>query len=326
MKKILLMIFILCQSLILIAQNPCPGVPTVAFAGQTYNTVQIGTQCWLKENLNVGTMILGSQDQTNNNIIEKYCYNDSTSNCFNYGGLYQWAEVVQYQNGATNTTSPNPAFRGNVQGICPNGWHIPTYVELQTLGIAVSNDANALKAIGQGTGSGVGTNTSGFSTLLSGVRGSNGYFLHLNNFTYYWSSTELGSNDAYGMILGYYDSGINWYDLIKDGGFSVRCCKDDNGTGVDRGKELPNDYSVSQNYPNPFNPITTINYSIPKSGLVTIKVYDVLGAEVTSLVNEYKPVGSYQVTFNAEKLSSGVYFYQLKTDLFVKTKKLILMK
>ena len=85
-------------------------------------------------------------------------------------------------------------------------------------------------------------------------------------------------------------------------------------------------YRLFQNYPNPFNPSTKINYTVPKSGFVTIKVYDLLGREVTTLVNENKPVGNYNVEFNAGKLVSGVYFYRMNAGDFVQTKKLILLK
>lgn len=84
--------------------------------------------------------------------------------------------------------------------------------------------------------------------------------------------------------------------------------------------------SLSQNYPNPFNPSTTIEYAIPKSELVTLKVYDVLGREVATLVNEYKQAGMYKANFNASGLVSGVYFYQLSAGSYVETKKLIMMK
>lgn len=69
---------------------PCPGIPTVTYEGQTYNTIQIFSQCWLKENLNAGEMISSTQDMTNNGVIEKYCLSNNTSNCEIYGGLYQW--------------------------------------------------------------------------------------------------------------------------------------------------------------------------------------------------------------------------------------------
>jgi uncharacterized protein (TIGR02145 family) len=207
--------------------SPCPGTPTVYYAGQTYHSVQIGSQCWLVENLNVGTMIKGSQDQTNNGVIEKYCYNDDSANCAAYGGLYQWAEAVQYQNEASDTSSPNPAFSGYVQGICPGGWHIPNYDELDKLTSTV-NSNNALKAIGQGTGKGVGTNTSGFSALLAGSRDSNGGFGGLSNFTYFWSSTE-GNDATADILLLYYDDipfNLPIPIILKVSGYSVRCVKD----------------------------------------------------------------------------------------------------
>jgi photosystem II stability/assembly factor-like uncharacterized protein len=98
-------------------------------------------------------------------------------------------------------------------------------------------------------------------------------------------------------------------------------------TGIDNQQNnLPSNYSLQQNYPNPFNPTTTINFSIPKSGFVSIKVFDILGRKVTSLVNENKPVGNYKVEFNSSKLSSGIYFYRMESGSFSQTKKLIVLK
>jgi photosystem II stability/assembly factor-like uncharacterized protein len=90
--------------------------------------------------------------------------------------------------------------------------------------------------------------------------------------------------------------------------------------------QTPTSYNLSQNYPNPFNPVTKINFDIPKQGLVTLKIYDVLGRLVTTLVDEVKNAGSYSVDFNAEKLSSGTYFYKLESGDFVTTKKMTLIK
>ncbi len=194
-------------SIILSAGPPCPGLPTVTYAGKVYNTVQIGTQCWLKENLNVGTMIIGSANQTNNDTIEMYCYNDDPTNCNTYGGLYQWNKAMQY------TTAEG------AQGICPSGWHIPTYAEFQTLYTAVSGDGNALKAIGQGTGGGAGTNTSGFSALLAGYRNYDGYFNHLGYNALFWGSTEGYPMGADLMYLSYYYSSILlYYDTTRKAG------------------------------------------------------------------------------------------------------------
>jgi len=86
------------------------------------------------------------------------------------------------------------------------------------------------------------------------------------------------------------------------------------------------EYKLQQNYPNPFNPTTTISYSILNSGLVILKVYDILGTEVAELVNEAKEAGNYSVTFNASKFPSGIYFYTLTSGNFMATKKLILLK
>jgi N-acetylneuraminic acid mutarotase len=97
-------------------------------------------------------------------------------------------------------------------------------------------------------------------------------------------------------------------------------------TGISTNQNLPKQYSLSQNYPNPFNPVTKISYELPKSGLVTLKIYDVLGKEVVTLVNEVKNAGSYSVDFNGASLSSGVYFYRLESNGFVSIKKMMLIK
>jgi hypothetical protein len=89
---------------------------------------------------------------------------------------------------------------------------------------------------------------------------------------------------------------------------------------------IPDSYSLSQNYPNPFNPVTKINFAIPKAGMVTIKLYDILGREVSRLVNEFKAAGEYTIDFNADRLSSGVYFYRMETSGFSDIKKMMLLK
>ncbi|MDP1623438.1 MAG: FISUMP domain-containing protein [Bacteroidales bacterium] len=92
---------------------PCPGTPAVTYEGQVYNTIQIFSQCWLKENLNVGSMINGSQNQTNNGILEKYCHSNNPDSCIKYGGLYQWDEMMQY------------VTQQGSRGICPPDWLRP---------------------------------------------------------------------------------------------------------------------------------------------------------------------------------------------------------
>jgi hypothetical protein len=89
---------------------------------------------------------------------------------------------------------------------------------------------------------------------------------------------------------------------------------------------IPTTYALKQNYPNPFNPVTKISYDIPKQGLVTMKIYDILGREVRQLVNEVKSPGSYSVDFNAADLSSGVYFYKLESMGYSDIKRMMLIK
>jgi uncharacterized protein (TIGR02145 family) len=176
-------------------------------------------------------MIDSSQSQTDNSIIEKYCYSNDPNNCTIYGGLYQWAEAVQYQNGATNTTTTSPALTGNVQGICPTGWHLPSEAELSTLVVAVDTSGNALKAIGQGdleaSGDGRGNNKSGFSALLSGYR------TYLSNFFYigldadFWTSTETSAYYSNDLLLYHNYDIFDWSDpSFKLEGLNVRCIKD----------------------------------------------------------------------------------------------------
>ena len=100
----------------------------------------------------------------------------------------------------------------------------------------------------------------------------------------------------------------------------------DDATAVRTDITTPLQFILFQNYPNPFNPSTVINYEIPKSSLVTLKVYDVLGREVATLVNEEKPAGRYNATFDASKYSSGVYFYRITAGDFSQIKKMVLLK
>ena len=90
--------------------------------------------------------------------------------------------------------------------------------------------------------------------------------------------------------------------------------------------EVPQRYALDQNYPNPFNPATTISYSIPNAARVTLKIYNLLGQEVETLVDLQQNAGSYKVVFDASRLATGVYFYRLKADNFVSVKKMLLLK
>lgn len=217
--------------------QPCPGMPyfTDARDGKVYATLQLGTQCWMKQNLNIGTRIAGAGNQTNNGTIEKYCYNNTESNCDYYGGLYQWNEMMQY-----TTTA-------GVKGICPTGWHIPTDAEWTTLTTYVSsqpayqcnsNSTYIAKALAATTNWNTYTgtctignnlaanNATGFTALPAGYRGSDGGFNFLGFYALLWSSTGANGSVAWNRDMDYGSSGVDRYGNYKVYGFSVRCIKD----------------------------------------------------------------------------------------------------
>ena len=125
-------------------------------------------------------------------------------------------------------------------------------------------------------------------------------------------------NDKWIGINGGFGSGGGGLWVYNENGIA---------SGIKQQREIvPSTLALEQNYPNPFNPSTTISYDLPMNGLVTLKVYDVLGREVKTLVNERQSVGSHSVAFNASNLPSGVYFYRLQAGTYHDTKKLLLLK
>lgn len=157
--------------------------------------------------------------------------------------------------------------------------------------------------------------------------GQNGSIIHSTDWGYTWTAQESGVtcelweiffvNDDEGWIAG---GGIGQPGVIlhtSTGGVI---------TAVDDAKEVVSDFELHQNYPNPFNPTTTIVYQIPEKNFVTLKIFDVLGNEITTLINEEKEAGSYESILNAEGLVSGVYYYQLESGSYIETRKMILIK
>ena len=152
-------------------------------------------------------------------------------------------------------------------------------------------------------------------TILTG-RGVNGASSN------YWEAVDAfvtGSNKGKILIAGGSLTGATNPGLVT---IQVDPCTVTNIGNL----ETPASYSLSQNFPNPFNPVTKISFALPKSGLVTMKVYDILGKEVATLVNEVKNAGNYTVDFNGSSLSSGMYFYKIYVDGFSDVKKMMLLK
>ena len=191
--------------------------------GQTYKTVTIGTQTWMAENLNYQT-------------ANSYCYNDNASNCTKYGRLYTWAAAMD----SVGTWSANGKGCGYgktcsptypVCGVCPEGWHLPTQAEWNTLFTAVGGESTAGKMLKSTSGwnsSGNGTDAYSFSALPAGYRDDNGDYVSEGGYADFWSSTGYYSDDAYYVDLDYsHDYAYLFYSL-KYYGFSVRCVKDEN--------------------------------------------------------------------------------------------------
>lgn len=186
--------------------------------GQEYQTVIIGDQIWMAENLNFGIMILGNQDPSNNSTIEKYCFSDNESNCAIYGGLYLWDELMNYSN------------EEGAQGICPGGWHVPTDAEWTTL-INFHGEENIagekMKSTNGWYNMGNGSDSCGFNGLPSGHYSKRGFgFEYLALQTHFWSSTEYSSSTAWFRYLYWNSDYMFHYHSDKIYGFSVRCIKD----------------------------------------------------------------------------------------------------
>jgi len=192
--------------------------------GNVYGTVKIGTQCWMKQNMRVGTRIAAATSQTNNATTEKYCYSDSDSNCTSNnpnqpdGGLYQWNEAMQY-----STTA-------GARGICPAGFHIPTDTQQYTLENYLKNSGQSCDASRSGYDcSSAGTKlkpggTSGFESNPAGYANS-GSFFDRGSHGGFWSSSESGAN-AWHRYLFSSVATVYRYADDKSSGLSVRCLQD----------------------------------------------------------------------------------------------------
>ena len=172
-----------------------------------YQTVQIGTQCWMSESLNYGNVIGSTQHQRDNCEPEKYCYGDIPVNCNNYGGFYQWDEMMAYRD-----------ISGS-QGICPPGWHVPTEAEWTLLFNNYVNNGFA-GAVLKSTG------YSGFNALIAGDNFFNRNFFFNNFAGLYWSSDSRGPFKAWEHGMNFFNPSVSFYPGSRSNAFSVRCLKD----------------------------------------------------------------------------------------------------
>jgi uncharacterized protein (TIGR02145 family) len=185
----------------------CNNLFTDIRDNKQYPTVLIGTQCWFAVNLNFGSAMSASSMQTDNCQVEKYCWQDIAANCTLYGGLYQWDEVMQYNDAP------------GIQGFCPPAWHIPTENDWNLLFSAFTNNGyagNPLKYTG----------FSGFNAFLNGTRFENTNFYFSTFATLFWSSVNNGSEKAWAHGMNSYNPSVSYYPSLRSNAFSVRCIKD----------------------------------------------------------------------------------------------------
>ena len=232
-----------------ITAQACPGVPTVTdIDGNVYNTVQIGDQCWMRENLkttkyaNGTTIPLGTTSSYD--VAYRYYPDNDSANVTDYGYLYNWAAVM---NGSASSEA-NPS---GVQGICPTGWHVPSddewtelthYVKSQSQYVCGDDTNYIAKALASETGWNSSSlfnckvgyhpdanNATGFSARPAGFYlGNYGYF---GDLAYFWSATQYTSNNAYVRYLYYNDAFVTRGNNIKNFGYSVRCVRNEEGSG-----------------------------------------------------------------------------------------------
>lgn len=210
------------------------GTMTDSRDGQIYKTVTIGTQTWMAENLNYAYTDVPCNYIGYTSDSTSWCYDNDPANCTKYGRLYTWAAAMDsvgtWSNngkgcGYGSTCSPTLPVRG----ICPEGWHLPTKSEFETLFTAVGGQSRAsimLRSTGSWKNHGNGTDDFGFSALPAGYLSNGGYFSSSGYYAYFWSTTEDDDVKAYNVYLYYYNESAFLSSRYKDFALSVRCLRD----------------------------------------------------------------------------------------------------
>ena len=179
----------------------------------------------MAENLNIGEMVLGENDQNDDTKMERYCYNNDTTYCDKYGGLYQWAEMMQLPS-RCNTESCSDWIEARHQGICPDGWRLFTWRDYEIVKDYYDKyDEGITPGLRSQCFSGY--NTSGFSLIGAGERNEDGSFSSLNQRTAWFRPEEFSSDQAHhGLVSGINNSAPTQVAReLKINGFSVRCTK-----------------------------------------------------------------------------------------------------
>ena len=308
--------------------------------GNVYQTVKIGDQWWITENLRVSRYrngdhipnVTGNADWGNLTSGAWAYYDNDESNDFAYGKLYNWHAVA------------------DGRGLCPAGWHVPDIEAWRQLELYLGMpEEEAHDAGWWGEKNSIGgklkstltepdphprwndpntasTNESDFSGLPGGYRDNAGEFRLLGKHGFWWSSTESFTDfRAWYTGLDYGFAGMLRYTTGKYIGMSVRCVMEQ-VTGINDHQELPKSYTLMQNFPNPFNPATVIRYGLPERSHVKLDIFNVLGQHVSTLVNKDLEAGYYEITFDANHLPSGVYIYRLQAGDYVEYRRMLYIR
>ena len=181
----------------------------------------------MAENLNIGKMVLGEDNQNDDGEIERYCYNNDTTYCDEFGGLYQWAEMMQLPS-RCNTESCADLIQENHRGICPEGWRLMTWDDYKIIENADGNEERGVAGLRSGYRFS-GYNTTGFSLVGAGFRKPDGKFEYLNEKTAWFRPEEYEQDSAirahHGLISIYDSAPQKQHRELKVNGFSVRCVK-----------------------------------------------------------------------------------------------------
>ena len=210
------------------------GTMTDSRDGQIYKTVTIGTQTWMAENLNYAYTDVPCNYIGYTSDSTSWCYDNDPANCTKYGRLYTWAAAMDSVGTWSNNgkgcgygSTCSPALP--VRGICPEGWHLPTKSEFETLFTAVGGQSRAsimLRSTSSWKNHGNGTDDFGFSALPAGYLSNGGYFSSSGYYAYFWSTTEDDDVKAYNVYLYYYNESAFLSSRYKDFALSVRCLRD----------------------------------------------------------------------------------------------------
>jgi uncharacterized protein (TIGR02145 family) len=275
--------------------------------GQIYNTVQIGTQCWMAQNLNYGLQAISHDssylhsDVFNDFIAEKYCLSNDPLNCGLFGGLYDWDEMMDY------STLPSP------QGLCPTGWYVPSDNDWQellnslgvgktdSLGWLGTDQGDQIKAIGN----------SGFNSLYGIGRNYDGKMGTTPMHAYYWTSTNNSPYHAWYYHVSDAEQEIYRNYSYKSYGYSVRCIKD---TVVVTGQNTKLDELKFKVYPNPASDYiiieTPIGFGVPCS----INFMNVNG----QIINRDISISKNNSIIKTDGIPFGIYFVKIISDLNIK--------